>query len=283
MLRSPKTKGSGLSFDHVSLAKKGPTLALDVPTGSTVAIMGPAASGKTALLEAIAGVSRVERGEIVRPETGFTLTSADWSRRESAMSTAREILGKNAAQKATDAISALGLWEVRQKPYLSLSPSQQAAAIFIPALLKEPKLLCSDHDFDHLDWPTLQNLWQVLADMRQRGLILAYTTHRPDLGEWADFVLILKNEQLVFSGTPESLKRTIAETTLEVATDNRPGAKAIADPFEVSIEETPDGLRMSTKEGQALAAKLLLEGYGDVKFLVQKPPTFAEAFSKLIG
>lgn len=283
MLRSPKTKGSGLSFDHVSLAKKGPTLALEVPPGSTVAIMGPAASGKTTILEAIAGKSGVARGEITRPESGFVLSSEDWSRRESAMSTAREILGKNSAQKATDAISALGLWEVRQKAYLSLSPSQQAAAIFIPALLKEPKLLCSDHDLDHLDWPTLQSLWQVLSDMRQRGMILAFSTHRPDLGERADFVLVLKNDQLVFSGTPESLKRTVAETTLEVATDNRPGVKAIADPFEVSIEETPEGLRMATKEGQALAAKLLLEGYGDVKFLVQKPPTFAEAFSNLIG
>lgn len=283
MLRSPKAKGSGLSFDHVSLAKKGPTLALDVPPGSTVAIMGPAASGKTSLLEAIAGKGGIARGDITRPESGFMLSSEDWSRRESAMSTAREILGKNSAQKATDAISALGLWDVRQKAYLSLSPSQQAAAIFVPALLKEPKLLCSDHDLDHLDWLTLQNLWQVLVGLRQGGMIFAFTTHRPDIAEWADFVLVLKSEQLVFSGTPESLRRTVADTILEVATDNRPGVRAIADPFEVAIHETPSGLRMQAKEGQALAAKLLLEGYGDVKFLVQKPPTFAEAFSKIIG
>lgn len=283
MLRSPKSKGSGLSFDHVSLAKKGPTLALDVPAGSTVAIMGPAASGKSSLIEAIAGKGSVARGEISRPEAGFLLSSEDWSRRESAMSTAREILGKNSAQKATDAISALGLWEVRQKAYLSLSPSQQAAAIFVPALLKEPKLLCSDHDLDHLDWLTLQNLWQVLGDLRKKGMIFAFTTHRPDIAEWADFVLVLNAEQLVFSGTPDSLRRTVADTVIEVATDHRPGVRAIAEPFEVSIEETPDGLRMEAREGQALAAKLLLEGYGDIKFLVQKPPTFAEAFSKIIG
>ncbi len=282
MLRSPQSKGQGLVFDHVSLLKKGSTLALDVPPGATVAIMGPAASGKTALLDAVSGAGGVARGTITRPDTALAIGSTEWSRRESPMSAARDILGKNAAQKATDVLSALGLWEVRQKPFLSLSPSQQAAAMFVPAILREPKLICSDHDLDHLDWLTLQSLWQVLTDLRQKGLTLAYTTHRPDLGEWADFVLILKGEQVVFSGTPESLRRTVADTILDVATDNRPGVRAIADPFEVAIEETPDGLRMSVREGQALAAKLLLEGYGDVKFVIQHPPTFAEAYTKLL-
>lgn len=282
MQRSPQSKGQGLVFDHVSLAKKGPTLALDVPPGSTLAIMGPPAAGKTALLDAICGVGGVARGNITGPDSAFGIGSIEWSRRESPMSAARDILGKNAAQKATDVISSLGLWEVRQKSFLSLSPSQQAAAMFVPAILREPKLMCSDHDLDHLDWQTLQSLWQVLTGLRQKGMILAYTTHRPDLGEWADFVLILKAEQVVFSGTPESLRRTVADTILEVATDHRPGVRAMAEPFEVAIEETPEGLLMKAREGQALAAKLLLEGYGDVKFIVQRPPTFAEAYANLL-
>ena len=282
MQRSLPPKGQGLFFDHVSLTKKGPTLALDVPPGSTLAIMGPPGAGKTTLLDAIIGSGGVPRGDISRPEPAISIGSIEWSRRESPMSAARDILGKNAAQKATDVLSALGLWDVRQKPFQALGPTHQAAAMFVPAILREPNLLCSDHDLDHLDWQTLQNLWQVLIGLRQKGLILAYTTHRPDLGEWADFILILKGEQVVFSGTPDSLRRTAADTILEIATDNRPGVRAIADPFEVAIEDTADGLRMKAKEGQALAAKLLLEGYGDVKFIVQRPPTFAEAYMHLL-
>ncbi len=111
---------------------------------------------------------------------------------------------------------------------------------------------------------------------------MVYSTHRHDLGERAEFVLILKGGQVSFSGTPESLRRTGIETELEVATDNRPGARAIAEPFEVDIEETPEGLRMSAREGQALAAKLLLEGYGDVRYVIQRNPTFVEALAKFL-
>ncbi len=283
MRKSPKSKGSGLIFDHVSLSKGGSTLAMDVPAGATLAIMGGAASGKSSLLGAIAGSEGVAQGAIVRPSETYSIASPEWSRRETPLSTSKEILGKDAAQKAAETLTALGLWDVRQKPYLSLSPSQQSAALFIPPLLTEPGLVCSDHDLDLLDWVTLQNLWSALAEQRKRGMILAFATHRPDIAEWSDFILVVKGEQVVFSGTPEALKRTATETIVDVATENRAGVRAIVEPFEISIQETSEGLRMKAKEGQALAAKLLLEGYGDVKFVIQRPPTLGEALTRLIG
>ncbi len=283
MLRRPKNRAEfDLVFDHVSLAKKGPTLALRVPEGSTLAILGAAASGKSKLLSWIAGQATPTRGSIERPANSIAVLEPEWSRRETPMSMVREILGKGSLQRATDVLSALNLWEVRQKPCLGLSPGQQAAAIFIPALLGEARLICCDHRFDQLDWLVLEKVWTEFMVRRQSGLILAFTTYRPDLGDRADFVLVLKNEQLAFSGTPETLKRTVIETTLEVATDNQPGVRAIAEPFQVDIEEITSGLRLSTHEGQALAAKLLLEGYGDVEYVIQRSPTFAEALARVL-
>lgn len=283
MLRRPKPNpGPGLVFDHVSLNKRGSTLALEVPPGASVALMGLAGSGKSSLLKAILAERDPTRGTISRPEPALNVEEADWSRRDTPMSIARETLGRGSLQRATDALSTLGLWEVRQEACTSLSPGQQAAAIFLPVILSEPALIVCDHRLDHLDPQVLANLWLVLQEHRRRGAILVYATHRPDLGERADFVLILKSGQVSFSGTPEALRRTSVETELEVGTDNRSAARALADPFEVDIEETEGGLRLSAKEGQALAAKLLLEGYGDVRYIVQRNPSFSEALAKYL-
>jgi len=284
MLRkSAPPKGSGLTFDHVALTKRGPTLAMEVPAGSSLAIMGPAASGKSRMLAAACGSSDPVRGSVSRLDDALIVGDMEWSRRDTPMSLAREIVGKTGAQRVTDALTTLNLWEVRQKACNSLSPSQRRAVNFLPALLKEPTLVVADCNLDDLDLLLLESLWSALSNLCRKGMILVYTTNRPDLGERADFVLVVRDEQVVFSGTPDALRRTAADTEIEVFTDERPGVRAIADPFEVEIEQTESGLRMRAKEGQALVAKLLLEGYGDVRYLVQRPSTFAEALSRLMA
>lgn len=255
---------------------------MEVPYGSSLAIMGPAASGKSRMLSAACGSSDPARGSVSRIDRAEIIGEMEWSRRDTPISVAREILGRSGAQRVTDALTTLNLWEVRQKSCNSLSPNQQKALSFLPTLLKSPGLVVTDCGLDSLDLQTLENLWSSLANMRRDGTILVYTTQRPDLGERADFVLAVKDEQVVFSGTPETLKRTLVETEIEVFTDNQPGVRAIADPFEVEVEVFNGGLRMRTKEGQTLVAKLLLEGYGNVKYLIQRPPTFAEALFRLM-
>ena len=281
--RTPPPRGAGLAFDHVSLTKRGPTLAMQVPEGSSLAIMGPAASGKSRMLAAACGSSEPVRGSVSRLDDTFIVGDLEWSRRDTPSSIAREIIGRTGAQRVTDALTTLNLWEVRQKACNSLSPTQQQALAFLPVLLKSPSLVATDSGLDSLDLLTLEGLWSAMSLLRRQGTILAYTTQRPDLGERADIVLVIKDEQVVFSGTPEALKRTAAETEIEVFTDDKPGVRALSDPFEVSIEEFELGLKMRAREGQALAARLLLEGYGDVKYIIQRPPSFAEALAVLMN
>ena len=281
--RSPPSKGSGLTLDHVALTKRGPTLAMEVPEGSSLAIMGVAASGKSRMLATVCGSLEPVRGSVSRVDDAFIAGDLEWSRRDTPISLAREIVGRSGAQRVTDALTTLNLWEVRQKTCNSLSVSQQRALAFLPVLLKSPPLIATDGGLDALDLLTLDSLWGALSLLRRQGSILAYTTQRPDLGERADFVLVVKEEQVVFSGTPEALKRTVATTEIEVFTDDKPGVRAVSDPFEVEIQEFELGLKMRAREGQALAAKLLLEGYGDVKYLIQRPPSFAEALGILMA
>jgi hypothetical protein len=61
------------------------------------------------------------------------------------------------------------------------------------------------------------------------------------------------------------------------------GVRALVAPFEVSVRDTDDGVVMQASEGQQLAAKLLLEGYGDVKLVVLRSPTLEEALLSLFS
>lgn len=283
MLRRSRASAiRGLSFDHVALGKKGPTLALEVPPGSTLAIIGVAGSGKSRLIEAIAGREKIERGEIARPQRVSYLELPEWSRRETPLSIVREILGKTSPQAATDILTALGIWEVRQKACHNLTSGQQVAASFLQVLLRPAELVCVDGFLDQVDLLTFEQIWSSLQAARREGAILAYVTNQPEIAERADFVLVLRGEQFVFSGTPDALRRTTVETEIEVRTENRAGVKALVDPFEVAIRDSPEGLRLSAKEGQAIAAKLLQEGYGDVNFIVVRQPTFREALSRIM-
>ncbi|HJP82304.1 MAG TPA: ATP-binding cassette domain-containing protein [Fimbriimonadaceae bacterium] len=273
---------SELVFDHVSLVKSGPTLALRVPTGSTVAIMGAANSGKTKLLRSILGQASVARGKITIPGEGIFVGDSEWSRRETPTSVARRILGKGSLQLFTEAISALGLWDIRQKSCASLGAGHQNAVHFIPALLESSKVICTDHGFDLLDISILESLWSFLRQRLTDERVLVYSTARPDIGERADQVIVLKDQQIAFSGSPEELRRTQVETEFEVVTENQPGVRALVEPFQISVQEIPDGLRIRAEEGQAIAARLLVEGYGDVRYVVQRPPSFRDALSRLI-
>jgi ABC-type multidrug transport system ATPase subunit len=180
-------------------------------------------------------------------------------------------------QNATEALTATRLWDVRHLPVVELSPSQAAAAELLEALLSDAEIALIDGQLDALDPWTLPGVLELLRNQRSNGRTLIVSTHRADLVRELDAVIVLRDSQVRFAGTIEDLLRAGPPHTLEVATDNQAGVRALVAPFRVSIRPLENGVRLEAPEGQELAARLLLEGYGDVKFVVLRPPTIEEA------
>ena len=67
-----------------------------------------------------------------------------------------------------------------------------------------------------------------------------------------------------------------------VSAIDQPAVKAIVQPFSVSMREEGEDLVIEAQEGQELAANLLLQGYGNVRCAVHRPPTMEEALMTLI-
>jgi len=268
-----------LGLEHLSLSPSGPTLTMTLAPGQSLGVVGPAAAGKSRLLRILAGEERPAQGA-AHAHGRVAVASADGlSRRAKVQSLARR--SGTGAQDATDLLSALGLWDARGLSIGELTPTQLAACELIEPLVSGAALLIIDGQLDLLDPWALRGAIGVLRDRLGAGAAVVVATHRPDVIESLDAVVVLRDQQVRFAGTVADLKRQGPPHELRIATDDQAAVRALVAPFTVSVRATDDGLRMEAREGQELAARLLLEGYGDVNFVIVRPPTLEEAILSL--
>lgn len=265
-----------LTLDGLALKSDGPTLTLAVRAGEAVAIMGPTGAGKMALLRACAARERPTRGRV--NALGEFAVIGDGLGRRGKPSTVAKATGH---PKANDLLLSLGLAAVRNEPLADLAPGHRAAVELLPVLLSGAPLLALGGALDRLDPWAFAAAWEGLRVTRERGAAALLVTHRPEVAALCDTVIVLRERTVRFAGTVEALRRLGPPHELRVTTERQIGVRALVSPFEVRIEETPEGLRMEARDGQELAARLLTQGYGDVRYLVCRGPTVEEGLHGL--
>lgn len=265
-----------LTLDGLALRPDGPTLTLSVRAGTAVAIMGPARSGRSALLRICAGREKPARGRATAVAE-CALAGEALGRRARVSSVAKAI----GHPKLNDTLVALGLASVLNEAIVDLAPGHRAALDLLPALLSGASLVAIDGQLDRLDPWAHAAAWTALRNAQGRGAAALLVTDRPETAALCDLVIVLRERQVRFAGTIDALRRLGPPHELTVTTERQIGVRALVSPFEVSIESTPEGLRMEAREGQELAARLLREGYGDVKYLVSRGPTLDEGLMSL--
>jgi len=157
--------GVGLHIDTTDILKG---ITLSVPAGAIAALLGPTASGKTALLRTIAGLDHPHAGTVrIGDETVFDATagialpperrrvglmfqsdalSPRWSALDNLVFTARQ-RGRDAAEAKAHAnrlLDRLGMIEIARQPVEQLSAVQRRRTALGRALICEPKLLLLD-------------------------------------------------------------------------------------------------------------------------------------------
>jgi ABC-type multidrug transport system ATPase subunit len=269
-----------LGLEHLGLRHGGSTLTLSVPLGQSLAIVGPAGSGKSFLLRTVAGLEIPIQGSVhIRGRVSIAGSGAP-GRRTKVQSMARRSTAS--LQRATEALSATRLWEYRNAFVADLTPSQAAAAELLECFSAESELVFIDGQLDILDPWTLESVLGFIRSQMGRGRTFVVATNRTELIPEIGSLIILNDLSVRFAGSVEDLLRAGPPHTLDVYTDNDRGVRAIVSPFEVRISPFQGGLRMEASQGQELAAKLLAEGYGDVRFVIVRPPTVQEALQTLL-
>lgn len=190
--------------------------------------------------------------------------------------TLKAILGRSA--RGAEILGACGLWERRQQ-------TQGSLAAIESQLAEVAALLVSDADIGildgHLDRLPPRRLDAVLAMLDEtRGWAIA--TGRPDIAERLGRVCwVSEGGQVQFAGTVDELFAAIVTDEVFIESSDRTAVRALVEPFALQIEEQPDGLRVSARAGQELAAHLLTHGYGTVEAVVVRRQTLVDVLRVL--
>jgi ABC-type Mn2+/Zn2+ transport system ATPase subunit len=203
---------------------------LEIPYGTSVAVLGPNGSGKSTLFAAAVGLLRPAAGSIGVGERGtawlpqqldveptFPVTVRDvvamgrWGRR----GWTRPANGDD--RRAVErALEALGIGELADRRVHALSGGQRQRALLAQVMVQDAGLILLDEPLTGVDHPTAEAIRRLIGSWRDEGRTVMVATH--DLESAArDYDLVVAlNRRLIAAGPAaqvcheEVLRRTFS-------------------------------------------------------------------------
>lgn len=202
-------------------------LSLNVEAGEIVCLLGPSGSGKTTLLRLVAGLEKVDAGQIsiqdkvvashrihVEPEfRGLGMVFQDYALwphlkvLDNVGLPLREKGDRKWRTKAENALSLVGLTGFESRYSFELSGGQQQRVALARAIAARPKILLFDEPLSNLDAKLKGELREVIANsVREAGLAALYITHDQEEALFlADRLGVINQGGLVQMDTPEKV------------------------------------------------------------------------------
>ena len=160
-----------------------------LPAGRWTCLLGPSGVGKSSLLRVIAGLARLDGGDVVctdgRPLAGRLawMSQRDdllpWLSVEGNVTLGARLRGESADRaKATDLLARVGLVAQQDQLPATLSGGQRQRAALARTLLEDRPVVLMDEPFSALDAITRARL-QVLAAGLLAGRTVLLVTHDP--------------------------------------------------------------------------------------------------------
>src|SRR5689334_12177004 len=213
---------------------------LDVAEGEVVGFLGPNGAGKTTtlrmlttLLRPTAGTATVAGYDVVRESEQVRRSIGYVSQAGGAFSQARAgdevvdhgmlygISRKAATERGQELFEQLelgGLWDRMPK---NMSGGQKRRLDIVMGLVHDPTLVFLDEPTTGLDPQARANLWQHIADLRERrGATVFLTTHYLDEADaLSDRIIIIDRGTIVASDTADNLKAQVSGDLVQLEVD----------------------------------------------------------------
>lgn len=202
-------------------------VSLEVGSGEYLVIIGPTGSGKTILMEAVAGISPPDGGRIYLDGRDIT-EEAPRNRRISMvyqdymlfphLSVKENIAFGLRSQKASPAVieekvaetsELLGISHLHRRRPETLSGGEKQRVAMARAIVMEPRVLLLDEPLSALDGATRERLRRELKRIHQAyGTTIIHVTHNfEEVFSLADRVAVMNGGEIVQVGTPEEVFR----------------------------------------------------------------------------
>lgn len=202
-------------------------VSMDIKIGTKAALMGPNGAGKSTLISLLNGLESPDKGEIkvfgeivndsnreqVRQKVGVVYQDPD----DQIFSTTVEEdvafgprnLGfspQEVEELVVMALGSVGMREYRKRSPFELSYGQKRRVAIAGVLAMRPDVLILDEPMAFLDPKGRDDLQALLESMHLMGITIMIATHDVDfVAEWADHVIILKEGNILTSGTSDLL------------------------------------------------------------------------------
>lgn len=264
-----------------------------VQRGEVFGLLGTNGAGKTSTLEVIEGLSAPSSGTvrisgldpvadraILRPELGIMLQSGGLPSQLTVAETMEMWHGTCTYPRAIkDVLADVDLLHRENVKVGALSGGEQRRLDLACALLGDPSTLFLDEPTTGLDPESRRHTWQLLLDLKQRGVTMMLTTHYLEEAEFlCDRIAIMNAGEIAVEGTLDELvarEKSIISFVLRGVQVELPvlgGAEIIRDNNHVRIATTT--LQQHTLEILTWAAEtgIALENFA------AKPATLESVF-----
>jgi len=191
-----------------------------VQRGEVFALLGPNGAGKTTTVETLEGYRTPDEGSIrvldldplrqaqaLKPQVGVMLQQDGLYPALTAREVLRLFAGYYKHPQNIDALlERVGLTAAAKTRCRRLSGGQKRRLALAVALIGNPILVFLDEPTDSMDPQARLATWEIIRDLRQKGVSVLLTTHLMDEAErLADHVAIIDHGQLIALDTPANM------------------------------------------------------------------------------
>jgi ABC-type Mn2+/Zn2+ transport system ATPase subunit len=201
---------------------------IEVPRGSSIAVLGPNGSGKSTLFAAAIGLSAPAAGQVtvgtdrvaylpqqvaVDPMFPATVRDVVAMGRWGALGWRRRMSGRD-RELVAQAMSSLAVDHLARRRLGELSGGQRQRALLAQVAAQDAELLLLDEPFTGVDRPTEETVRKLIDAWRDEGRTVMVATH--DLAHAArdyDLVLALNRRLIAFGPAAETCTEDVLAAT----------------------------------------------------------------------
>lgn len=253
---TPKSLARLESFE---IAPKSRPFDLTVFEGTSLAVLGPSGCGKSRLIEALGQACK----SVTRPLETFP-----------ARATPQSLVRHLGADAATEALSLLGLWDVRRETISNLTSGKRRMSALLPVVAAQSGLVLVDGELDLVDLWLQEQLMNHLVNRPKTGLVIV--TLRPDVAEYCSEIAVVNNKGLRATGTVEDLRRDMAPFEARIHSQNSQAVRHVTRGLGLQLLQDNDALHVKLDRGLDEAVKLCLKGYAAVDAVTVRIPSLKE-------
>lgn len=199
-------------------------ISFNVKEGEVFGILGPNGAGKTTTLEMIEALRPIDDGAVtldgidvkkdparVKEIIGIQLQSTSFfdklSLREQ-LALFNGLYGETA--DPDELLEEVQLTDKAKSYVEKLSGGQKQRFSIAAALINKPRVLFLDEPTTGLDPQARRNLWDLITDIKAKGITVVMTTHYMDEAELlCDRIAIMDNGEIVTVDTPKNLIKAL--------------------------------------------------------------------------